>query len=317
METPVQQDAAFKWVFSHPVTIERLVRAHAPERAAVIDFSTLEKIDSELVGEALVRRYPDMLWRARRLDGTGDVVVNLEFQGRQDRFMAVRIAIYALLAAQGLLRRKQLARAGRSLEVLSFVIHHGGGRWTAPTNLRKIFTRWVPGDYRVISPEEPEEGKGAAGVRDELPRTILQLERERSVEGTLAHLRALQRLAGESGSEYDRFMAGCIAEMLVSKGRVTRERMKGATTMAQVDIEYQRSLEEFGRKWFRQGRDEGKVALLRDLVSEKFGSEGSEGLSAVLQKLRDPARISLAATAVIECDTPEEFFERVRRESRG
>ena len=87
--------------------------------------------------------------------------------------------------------------------------------------------------------------------------------------------------------------------------------------MAQVDIEYQRSLEEFARKWLRQGRDEGKVALLRDLVIEKFGSEGSEGLSAVLHKLRDPARISLAATAVIECDTPKEFFERLRGESRG
>ncbi len=58
-----------------------MVRAYAPERADGIDFSTLEKLDAEQVGEALVRRYPDMLWTAWTRDGGARVMILLEFQG--------------------------------------------------------------------------------------------------------------------------------------------------------------------------------------------------------------------------------------------
>ena len=88
------QDPAFKMVFCHPVAIERLVRTYASEYADRIDFSTLEKLDAELVGEALVRRYPDMLWMARPTWGPGRVIIQLEFQGARDRLMALRMAVY-------------------------------------------------------------------------------------------------------------------------------------------------------------------------------------------------------------------------------
>ena len=245
------QDAAFKTVFCHPAAIERLVRGYASEHADRIDFSTLEKLEAELVGEALVRRYPDMLWIARTREGSGRVVVLLEFQGAQDRLMALRMAVYQLLTVQQLLRRQRSLRSSHhSLEVLSFVIHHGEGLWSAVTRLRKLFPRWVPGDYRVIS-------RGTAGFQGDLAQTILQLERDRSVEGTLAVLAELRRIADETGSDYDHLMAECVGEMLVLTKRITREQLREVRTMAQVDTTYQRSLEEYGRKWFRQGRDEG------------------------------------------------------------
>lgn len=75
-------------IFCHPVAIERLVRTYASEYADRIDFSTLEKLDAELVGEALVRRYPDMLWIVRSAEASGRVVIQLEFQGARDRLMA-------------------------------------------------------------------------------------------------------------------------------------------------------------------------------------------------------------------------------------
>ena len=182
-------DAAFKRLFCHPVAIEILVREYAPKRAERIDFSTLEKLDAELVGEALVRRYPDMIWMARTRDGAGHVVILMEFQGARDRLMSLRVAVYALLTVQELLRRMRLSRTPHSLEVLSFVIYHGKGRWTAPTRLGGLFSHWVPGDYRVI-PRQSDQG-GSGTTRDDLSRAILALERDRSVEGTRATLRAL------------------------------------------------------------------------------------------------------------------------------
>ena len=60
------------------------------------------------------------------------------------------------------------------------------------------------------------------------------------------------------------------------------EQMREVTTMGQVSTEYERSLEEFGRRWFRQGRDEGvrqgrdegQVAMLSQFARGKFWSRG-------------------------------------------
>ena len=308
------QDPAFKTVFCHPAAIERLVRGYAPEHADRIDFSTLEKLDAELVGEALVRRYPDMLWIARTNDRDTSVVVLLEFQGAQDRLMALRMAVYQLLTVQQLLRRRRSLRSDRSLEVLSFVIHHGEGVWKAAPRLRRLFPQWVPGDYRLIS-------RGAGGFQGDLAQTILQLERDRSVEGTLAVLAELRRIADESRSDYDHLMAECVGEMLVLTKRITRAQLREVRTMAQVDTTYQRSLEEFGQKWFRQGRDEGirqgrdegQAAMLEELACEKFGPEAARQVSRLVGQVSVSGQMSIAVKAVLESTTAEEFLARLRR----
>ena len=148
---PDLQDAAFKRLFGHRVTIERLVRAYAPDTAAGIDFSTLDKMGTELVGEALVRRYTDMLWIADRRADTGRVVILVEFQATRDRLMALRMAVYQFLVVEELLRRMRPSPRTDSVEVLSFLIYHGDGTWRPVPGLRRLFNRWVPGDYRVIA----------------------------------------------------------------------------------------------------------------------------------------------------------------------
>ena len=90
--------------------------------------------------------------------------------------------------------------------------------------------------------------------------------------------------------------------------------MKGATTMAQT--EYERSLEEYGRKWFREGRDEGQTALLCQMARKRFGQEVAAELADVLGDPPHAGRLFEAASAVIECATGENFLSRVRRASR-
>ncbi len=272
-----------------------------------INFSTLEELSPELVGEALVRRYPDMLWAARTRDGSGRVLILLEFQGAHDPLMPLRIAIYQLLAVQALLRRMRPSATPRSVEVLSFVIYHGEGRWRTAARLQNLFPRWVPGDYRVIARDQ-DEGTARTSGRD-LARTILDLEKDWSVAGTRATLRELTQIADETGSRYDDLMAECVLEMLVSSGRITRDQVREVTTMAQVMTEYERSLEEYGKTWYRLGRAE----MLCQQVDMKFGPEVAEKLRTILGELSEPGRISEAASAVIDCATAEEFIARVRR----
>ncbi len=96
-------DAALKKLFSHPLMIELLIRRHVPEWQGEIEYSSLERLPSELIDERLRRRYPDMIWRARTIDGTTDLVLLLELQGRPERHMVLRTTTYNVLAVQELI----------------------------------------------------------------------------------------------------------------------------------------------------------------------------------------------------------------------
>ena len=124
-------DAAFKKLFSHPRMIEFLIRRHVPEWDGKIAYSTLERLPAELIDERLRRRYPDMMWRARTIDRTTDLVLLLELQGRPERHMVLRTTTYNVLAVQELIEHdKQLQRGERQLAVESLVLHHGTGNGT-------------------------------------------------------------------------------------------------------------------------------------------------------------------------------------------
>ena len=90
--------------------------------------------------------------------------------------------------------------------------------------------------------------------------------------------------------------------------------------MAQVDTAYQRSLEEFGQKRFRQGRDEGiregrdegQAAMLDELVREKFGPEAARQVSRLVEHMSGSEQMSVAVRAVLESTTAEEFVGRMR-----
>ena len=220
-------------------------------------------------------------------------MILLEFQGRNDPLMALRSAVYGLLTVQELLGRTKPAPSTDSLEVLTLVIYHGRGRWRAPASLGKLLPRWTPGDHRVIF-RDPR-----GGAPGDLVGVVLRFEQDRSVEGTLTALDDLRRIGEETGARFDRFLA--------------KEQMKEATTMAQVATEYERSLEEYGRRWFRKGRREGRVVLLRQQVGRRFGQEVAAQLADVLGDPPHAGRISEAASAVIDCATGEEFLRRVRR----
>ena len=144
-------DAAFKKLFSHPRMIELLIRRHVPEWGGKIAYSTLERLPTELIDEKLRRRYPDMIWRARATDGTTDLVLLLEVQGRPERHMVLRTTAYNVLAVQELIEHdEQLWRGDRQLTVASLVLHHGDREWNAPTRLRDLFQDSALDTHRVV-----------------------------------------------------------------------------------------------------------------------------------------------------------------------
>ena len=86
--------------------------------------------------------------------------------------------------------------------------------------------------------------------------------------------------------------------------------------MAEVTTTYQQSLEEYGKRHFREcclGLIEGMhLALLRQVVLEVFGPEAAQALSPVLDEISDSKDTRALASAVFESATADEFIARLR-----
>ena len=77
--------------------------------------------------------------------------------------------------------------------------------------------------------------------------------------------------------------------------------------------------EERDQLWLQKGIEQERQASMRRerelvhrLVSRRFGPGTAEQLMQVLERISDPEGIVLVAEAVVECQTAEEFLERVR-----
>ena len=272
------------------------------------------------------RRYPDMVWRVRTTDGSTDLVLLLEFQGRPERHMALRTTIYGCLAAQSLIERdKELGRGDRELAVVALVLHHGERPWNAATRLSDLFRDSAPDTYRVVGRMPP--GARPSGPQD-LPQLVLGLSGVTTAAQMRAALAVLLPLVEACEDEdFDRFMARSVKAMLRSKGFSNRQ-LEEAMTMSTVVTEFQRSLddirqegrEEGRREGHRQGRREGReqgieqgqVAVLVQQIGRKFGERTADEVRRSILGSPGRDRIALVATAILDCDTREEFLERVR-----
>ena len=77
--------------------------------------------------------------------------------------------------------------------------------------------------------------------------------------------------------------------------------------MTQAITEYERSLEEFGRERWREGR----VEVLCRLAGRRFGADTGERLAGLFGTPADDGRLARAESAVLECSTVEELLRRV------
>jgi predicted transposase YdaD len=86
-------DHGYKRLFSHPQTIEELVRGFLRQDwVERLDFSTLERVGNGFVSDDLRERQSDVLWRMRWTGEGKDwfyLYLLLEFQSTSYPFMAV------------------------------------------------------------------------------------------------------------------------------------------------------------------------------------------------------------------------------------
>jgi len=134
-----QHDATYKNLFKDPDMVESILRRFAPaDVVAEMDFQSLEPFSTEHVTEDGRERRNDIVWRINIKDSVCYLLFLLEFQSREDWWMAVRILAYTALLWQDIIKADRLKAGDKLPLVFPLVLYNGGKAWKAPTDLRDL-----------------------------------------------------------------------------------------------------------------------------------------------------------------------------------
>ncbi len=247
-----------------------------------------------------------MVWRLRLRDRWLWVYLVLEFQSEPDRWMALRMLVYAGLLAQDLVRRGELAD-GKLPPILPVVLYNGLPVWRAPTSVSDLFASSPPGlaDYQPrftyhLIDEARLRLHPATSVRNAV-EALFRLEHGRTPDDLRRVIQALdmllrdpeqqamrhtfvawikQLLHRKSASSTLSAMAKEIDAIsdLMEADSMLAERIEAwfeEATRRGLQTGFQRGMTE-GREEGREegrveGRHEGEVRLLAKQLSRRFG----------------------------------------------
>ena len=257
-------DENYKRLFGSKLMVEHLLRACLPaDLLAAADFSELSELATEYVSDELLKRHGDTVWRLRLGQRWVYLLVLLEFQSEDDRWMALRIHTYTGLLYQELVRNEAPeVAAGRLPPVLPIVLYNGPRLWLSTQEMGELIApagawlaRFQPSQrYYLLDLRRL--------VRDDLPRrnllrAVAGLEQSRSLADLLRVWGALQPwLRDPRAAELQRAFVDWIrqmAERLAPAGLA----LPPVRTLEEVRMTLVERVAEWPKQWLREGREQG------------------------------------------------------------
>lgn len=129
---PTPHDHLFKHTFADPAHAAAILRTALARR---VEWSTLEVLPNELVGDELTAKHSDLLFQVRIGGRPARLILLLEHQSGVDLCMLLRLLGYML----EIWRDHQREHPGERLPVVvPIVLHHSASGWTAATELVEL-----------------------------------------------------------------------------------------------------------------------------------------------------------------------------------
>ena len=318
-------DAAYKTLFCHPRMVADLLRGFVPEPwINTLDLDSLEKLPAEFASDDLRRRQADAVWRIRLRGEWLYVLVLLEFQSTEDRYMALRILVYTGLLHQDLIRRGAVGPHGLLPPVLPIVLYNGASPWKAEADVSRLIAsvnedlaRYQP-SQRYLLLDEGRLGEEDLPERN-LVSAVVRLESSRSAAGVLRTLEVLaQWLRGSGDVELERAFGTWVWSVVMPR-QVDAEALSEGPDLAhgQGFEEVRTMLAERVQEWYeekrREGREEERQRLLSRLAARKFDAATAERLSELMHDLSAPEQFEDVGDWIIDSDTAAELIERAER----
>jgi hypothetical protein len=282
-------DALYHRFFSDPAVVAQLLCEFvAGPWLKGLDLDGMERLNTKFHADTGEPRESDLVWRIPRRDG-GDtyVMLLLEFQSTPDRWMALRMLVYAGLLWQQLVREKRLMPDGKLPPILPIVLYNGDPRWRAPLELQDLIGlseaspmwKWQPSLlYHLI-----DEGAFSAGDlegREGLPALLFRLENSPNASELVGLTDAvLAWFAGHPGFQAARTvfveLLGAAMAPLGPDARMPEELLE-VRNMLVTRVEQWK--EQWKQEWLLEGEQRGEqrgeaamAALLLRQLERRFG----------------------------------------------
>ena len=291
-------DENYKRLFASPLMVQDVLRACLPaHRLAAADLSSLGELSPEYVSDELRTRHGDTVWHLRLGRRRAFLLVLLEFQAQDDRWMALRILTYTGLLLLELARNQPPEVAGERLPaVLPVVLYNGTEPWTAAPDMGSLITPVGP----WLAPYQPAQRYYLIDLQrvaaDDLPyrnllRAVARLEQSRSPQE--ASMTLVERVA-----EWPKQWLREGREQGVAEGReqgVAEGREQGVA--------------EGREQGLTQGVDQQRALLCRQAAA-RFDADAGARLADLLAPIADPERLAEVGDWLVRCETAAAFFER-------
>ncbi len=303
-------DHGYKRLFSHPQTVEELVRGFLPpDWVERLDFSTLERVGNGFVSDDLRERQSDVLWRMR-WKGEGRewfyLYLLLEFQSTSYPFMAVRMLTYVSLLLEEIIRKERLKPGDGLPMVLPVVLYNGKRPWRAPLDLASLFVE-VPESLRRHLPQLRYLVLDESRLdldRPELARNrVASLFRIETCKERDEFPRLTRELAALLPRDKEPELRRTITVWLLS---VLRRSLPGGTIPEAVDLEEVAMLEENILEWRKKDRREGMREVLLRQIEWRFGPL-SEKKRRSIEAITSAARLNRLADQILTAKSLDEM----------
>lgn len=308
-------DASYKLLFSAPEVVRDLVLGFIPDAwLHSLDYSTLEKMPGSYVTEDFRHRADDVVWRVRAGGEWVYLYLLIEFQSKNDPWMAVRIMTYVGLLYQDLIRAKQVLPGKKLPPVLPIVLYNGEARWTAATDIAHLIPKapglvaqYLPQLQYLLIEHNQYSNEQLQGLSN-LVAAIMAFEQPESEQALLALVDQLG-LWLQDNPELQRTFAIWIRAVVLRQSRhhlvlpKVQDLKELQMTLARRFDQWEQAYEERGRQ---DGLQKGKGELLRRQLIHRFGPLSSPLLERVAQASGE--QLELWSLRVLDARRLEEVF---------
>lgn len=279
-------DGLYHRLFSHREMVAELLRDFVDEPwVADLDLTGMERLNARFDAVEGDRRDGDIVWRVPlRSGGEGYLILLLEFQSTVDRWMALRVLVYAGLLWQHLVKEKRLNTDGLLPPVFPLVLYNGDPRWTAVEDLASLVSvpaasglgSWQPtARYCVI--DEGRLSAVALGSKASLTALLFRLEQAPTPEDTRAAIGAVvDWFRGHPEQETLKSVFAGLAAQLVRRTQGPGNPEAVPEDLQEIQAMLATRAEQWTQEWLRQGvqigRQEGEAALLLRQLERRFGA---------------------------------------------
>ncbi|MBV5308645.1 Rpn family recombination-promoting nuclease/putative transposase [Chromatium okenii] len=331
----MQHDSGYKLLFSHAQMVEDLLRGFITDDwVNHLDFTTLEKVNTNQITDDLRERHNDLIWRVRWHSPAAPprwlyLYLLLEFQSLVDHWMAVRIFTYIGLLYQDLIRQGQIKKHEKLPPVLPIVLYNGNKTWTAPVNLAALVEQvqglepYCP-QMRYFLLDEQHYDETQLLELGGLSAALFRLERSRTAEAMMDVLSQLNHWLNTPGNEALHHAFTEFLRLVLLPARLPGIELPIMHELSEVRAMLSERVKEWTQQWEQQGllrgrlegRREGLNAerfLLARQAKRRFGAAIAAQFELSIAIIDDSEQLSLIGEWLIDCNTGKELLQQVEQ----